>query len=626
MHDSLGPADPLPADGVTGHRHSAIVSMDAVDYSTRITADGDNTVRTVRRYHTEVIAPGIERYGGSLIGRAGDSWLVEFASADRALRFAQEVQAALGPGAELPLRAGVHFGEVIAGDTTLHGAGIIIAVRLQGLARRGGVTFSAAVRDRLGPDAGFAIREIGPRVVKNIPDPVWVYRLATDAEGADEAAGADAHPIGPAADAPTRDPAHPPAGAGAAPRGPDVARCPAVAVLAFRGPRPGEAATPFCEGLAAGVLDGLTRARWIPVLSHGGPTRPGEADDPREVGRRLGARYVVGGSVRPSERRLEVQAWLVETEGRRLIWSRRYDREPGGLFEPRDELARVIAATVETEFCRAEQARSRAGSVAGLDDWGLVMRGRWHMDRLTREDAPVALDLFERALARDPASLEAYIHLAWWHFWDGWARRGPMESWVEMARFARRAVGLDRQDARAVMLMGIADFMRGEAESGRKLLAHAVRLNPGLGLAHAGLGSTHIIAGDPQAALDPLQVALALGPNDAYAFHTLGEVAVARLMLGHYGQAVAAAEASLQERPGYLYAHVVRVGALARLGRVHEARHALAELLARRPNVSARDVEWLPYNDRRWNRHLLDGLALAGFHVRGTGPETRLRA
>ena len=90
--------------------------------------------------------------------------------------------------------------------------------------------------------------------------------------------------------------------------------------------------------------------------------------------------------------------------------------------------------------------------------------------------------------------------------------------------------------------------------------------------------------------------------------------------------AVAAAEASLQERPGYLYAHVVRVGALARLGRVREARHALAELLARRPHVSARDIEWLPYDDRRWNRHLLDGLALAGFHVHGIGPVPRLRA
>jgi tetratricopeptide (TPR) repeat protein len=308
-----------------------------------------------------------------------------------------------------------------------------------------------------------------------------------------------------------------------------------------------------------------------------------------------------------------VQVRLTEAEEGRLVWSERYDREPHDLFAVRDGIARGIVAAVEPEFSRAEQVRSRTRPLESLDDWELVRRGVWHMNRLTRQDLEVAAELFQRALVRNPSSVEALVHLAWWHFWDVWVRRGPTEGWVEMGRLSRRAMSLDRQDARPLMLTGIAEFMQGETARGRRLLERAIAINPSLAVAHASIGSTHILAGEPELAVEPLQTALRLSPDDFYIFHTLGELATARYMMGDYNLGLRAAEEALRVRFGYIHAHVVRIGCLARAGRILEAGEALRDLTSRHPGFSLADVAWLPFADRHWIDHLAEGLRLAGF-------------
>jgi tetratricopeptide (TPR) repeat protein len=235
------------------------------------------------------------------------------------------------------------------------------------------------------------------------------------------------------------------------------------------------------------------------------------------------------------------------------------------------------------------------------------------MNCLTRRDAAIARELLERALALNPNSVEALIHFAWWHFWDGWTRRGPTEDFVEMARLSRRALQLDPQDARAVLLMGIAEFLQAETERGRRLLMRAIWMNPSLALAHASVGSTYILSGEPERAIEPLQTALRLSPNDFHIFHTLGEVATARYMMGDFSIAASAADESLQTRPGYIHAHVVRIGSLARAGRSPEAERSLADFLSRRPDFTLSRLGWLPFSDRYWVSYLAEGLRLAGY-------------
>ena len=574
-------------------RLSAIVSIDMVGYSMMVATDLSGAVRNVRDINERLVAPEIAHWHGRLIHRAGDSWLVEFAAVADAIQFGLSVQELLGPKVPTPLRMGIHFGEVTADGSTLHGNGINIAVRLQGIARPGGIALSAAVHERLPPNFPCEIREIGPRIVKNIPEAVWVYRVVMrgeeDEPTADRGSAVDlAHQV------------------------PGLTHRPAVAVLPFENALGTQEHEYFSDGLADDIINGLSRVRWLPVIARNSTFAfKGAPIDVREVGRQLGARYVISGSVHVSDRRLQVQVWLNEADERRLVWSERYDREPRDLFAVRDEIALGIVGAIEPEFSRAEQFRSRTRPLESLDGWELVRRGLWHMNRLTREDAATARELFERALVRDPNSVEALVHLSWWHFWDVWVSRGPTEGWIEMGRLARRAMSLDPQDARPVVLTGISEFMQGETKRGRRLLFRAIEMSPSLALAHACVASSHILSGEPELAIKPLRTALRLSPNDFHIFHTLGEMAVARYMMGDYNLAVAAAEESLELRPGYVHAHLARIGSLARAGRAKAARAALRELRARRPEFQLSDIEWLPFVDREWIGYFADGLALA---------------
>jgi TolB-like protein/class 3 adenylate cyclase len=593
-HDELRGRDAPATDFV--ERCSAMVSMDLVGYSTMVSKNLHETARAIKNFNDAVIMPALSDLGGQLISRAGDSWLMEFAQPSDAVRFARLIQALTAQDTSLSLRTGIHFGKIIDDGSTVHGDAITIAVRLQSIAQAGGITISAEVFQQLPEELRHSIREIGPRLVKNIPEPVWVYRFMAESDG--ESVRPFTTPF-------EVDLSHPV---------PGLEDRPAVAVLPFENAGSDFEHEFFSDGLTEDVINGLSRIRWLPVISRNSTFQyKHNFADIREIGSQLHARYIVGGSVHVSAVRLQVKVWVAEAERRRLLWSERFDREPSDLFAIREDIARGIVSVVEPEFSRAEQFRSRERPLERLNEWELVRRSLWHMNRLTRADALIARELLEKALAGNPDSVEALIHFAWWHFWHGWTRRGPTEDFVEMARLSRRAFQLDCQDARPIMLMGIAEFLQAETERGRRLLLQAIQMNPSLALAHASVGSTYILTGEPELAIEPLQTALRLSPNDFHIFHTLGEVAVARYMMGDFGIAASAAEESLQMRSGYIHAHVVRIGSFARAGRLPEAQRALQEFLHRRPDFRLSRLEWLPFVDRYWISYLAEGLELAGY-------------
>lgn len=583
-------------------RQAAVVSIDTVGYSTLMETDAERTVERLRECHNRLVAPAMGAHGGRLLGRAGDSWLVEFASADVAVQFALDVQRGLRPlnanhepAHQIWLRSGINFGDVIEDGDTFHGTGINIAVRLQSIAKPGGISFSSLVFERLSAEFDCRFREIGPRTVKNIPGPVMVYRVVLEGEE-DESLATPETLVDVSREVP------------------GLENRPAIAVLPFRNIGGDPQQEYFSDGLTDDIINSLAHFRSFPLISRNSTFQLKSTEiDIRRVARQLGARYVVDGSVRRAGDRLRITARVTHAEQGNSVWSERYDGGVEDLFALQDEIALSIAAAIEPELSRQEQFRSRLRAVESLDDWELVRRGLWHLDRLTREDSMIARDLFDRALVRNPDSIEALIHLAWWHFWDVWTRRGPMEGWVEMQRLARRAMALDRGDARPLMIAGTAELMQGDADLGRGMLEGAIRLNPSLARAYSILGTSFVLAGEPETALEPLRNALRLSPNDIWIFHTFGEIAVARYMMGDFVEALQAAGESLRLRPRYLYAMVVRVGSLARLGRMNEARVALKQLLARRPEFVMKDVEWLPFIDRHWIGYLAEGLVLAGY-------------
>jgi len=580
-------------------RTGTIVCMDMVGYSALMASDEARTVAALHKFHNQIIERGLVHRNGRLSGRAGDSWLIEFPLAEPALRFSLETLNELkdlqhkDPTlAGMQVRIGINCGDYVEDDGILHGNSVNVAARLQAIARPGGISVSAELRDTVGEKVPCQFLEIGPRSVKNIPNPVYVYRVLTDSSREPEARESLidlAQPV------------------------PGLANRPAIAVLPFRNIGSDPEQEYFSDGLTEDIINGLARFRWFPVIARSSTFQFKDSPlDVREIGRRLGARYVVEGSVRRVGNRLRATAHLSIADQGVAIWHERYDRELTDLFVVQDQIAQSLIATLEPELSRAEDQRSRSRSFEQLGDWELVRRGMWHQNRLTREDAAIARNLFDQALARNPDSVEAMVQLSWWHFWDVWAQRGPMEGWVEMERLARLAMAQDPKDARGHCLAGIAEVMQGDSERGRELLNQAITLNPSLGRAYAHIGTSYILVGEPEMALEPIDTALRLSPNDEHIFHALGEKAVALYMMADFEQSIAAAEASLQHRSGYSYAHIIKIGGLARLGRAEEAREALGVFLTRRPQFQVNEIEWLPFTDRHWIKYFIEGLRLAG--------------
>jgi tetratricopeptide (TPR) repeat protein len=354
--------------------------------------------------------------------------------------------------------------------------------------------------------------------------------------------------------------------------------------------------------------------RWLPVIARNSSFvfrgRPMSVVD---MGRLLGARYLLQGSVRVAGDALRVNAALIDAETERNIWSVRYNEKIGNIFEVQDSIVEHIISALNLQINLAEEYRSRTASPQRLDVWGIVHRAMWHQYKLTREDAAKARELLDEALARDPSSLEALVQKSWWYFWDVWTQRGAKVGLIEMEKLARRARLLDSLDARPHMLIGIALLMMREPVRGRAPLLEAIRLNPSLYLAHGSLGTTYILSGDPQLAIDPLLTAMRLNPHDLYMFHAMGELAICQYMLGHWSEALDWCERALDLRPGYWYPRAVRVATLARAGELKAADVALQELRSRHREFSINQVNWIPFVDRKWNEYLKQGLELAGY-------------
>jgi len=396
---------------------------------------------------------------------------------------------------------------------------------------------------------------------------------------------------------------------------PGFAGRPAIAVLPFRN-QTGEPDNDYlAEGLSEDVIDRLSRLRWLPVIARSSSfSFSGDVIDHHVVGQRLGAKYLLEGRLRSSGQGYVLAVDLIDASVRQVLWSHRLE-SASVLSEPaRSQLTAELVGVLGVNIDHAEQASARAKSPQDLSINELIWRGRWHFNRLTREDAEKARTLFAEALAREPNSSEALVQVTWAMERSLWAQRGSPAQIREMRALAQKVISLDSDDARGYMLAGIAELWLRRPLRAKGLLSHAIHLNPSLTTAHANLGSTYNLSGEPEAALGPLTTALRLSPNDQEVFFLLGEIAMAHSLLGHWAQAIDFAEQSLVRRNAYWYAHVLKINALARSGDVPAAREALDDLMAVRPGFSESYIDWLPFSDPARAAHFKDGLALAASH------------
>jgi len=392
----------------------------------------------------------------------------------------------------------------------------------------------------------------------------------------------------------------------------DFAGRPALAVLPFRNLTDDPGAPYIAEGLSEDLIDRLSRLRWLPVIARSSSFSLAEGQTGLVAVRdRLGAKYVLEGRLRGARGEAWLSASLSDAESGHVIWSQRFQLPEQRAGPEMEAFVAELVGVLDSRIDHAEQERARVLAPSDHDVSQLIWRGRWHLNRFTRDDAEAARRLFEEALALDPSSPEALIQATFARAWHLWAVRGTEAEVQEMRRLAQRAIIADCEDSRGYMLAGVAEMWLRRPERASALLRQSISLNPSLAMAHAQLGGCHNLMGDPQAAVTCLAVARRLSPNDMHLFYLLGELAMAHWIEGRQAEAIALADEAIVRRPAYWYAHLVKINALVDAGYEAPARSAYREMLAAKPRFEPGYMAWIPFVDAAWNARLAEGLRRA---------------
>jgi len=585
----------------------AILAADVAGYSRLMEVDEQTTVnkldtsRAVFRDHTAA-------HGGRIVDTAGDSVLAVFPSATGAVQAALAIQEELGKrNSALPdeqrmhFRVGVNLGDVIEKDDgSVYGSGVNVAARLESLAPPGGIMISEDVHRQVTGKVNRGFEDAGEHEVKNIAKPVRAFRVMSEASTATT----------PSAEKPLALPDKP-----------------SIAVLPFDNLGANADQDYFADGIAEDLITALSRIRWMFVTARNSTfAYKGQIPDVRQVGKELGVRYVLEGSVRKGDKRVRINAQLIDASTGNHIWAERYDRELADLFDLQDEITETLVAALQAEVGEFERERAHRKPPENLDAWESYQRGMWHLWRLNSDDLTEARRLFQRAAEQDPNFAQPVAALGYTLFLQillSYAKV-PLETLEQALHFATRAIALDDKEAMAHFALGRVQTLRGEYDAAIAELRTAIDLNPSLALAHYGLALTLMLAGKPGDAIPEYDTAMRLSPRDPLIWAFFSSRGWARLSLRDYEAAVEDAQRAIRHPTVQFNVYAVLASALAHLGRREEAKVALDKLLEINPDFSPYVflTAFSPLNPgalRPLHKTWIDGLRKAGLDVPDEG-------
>jgi adenylate cyclase len=543
---------------------AAILASDVVGYSRLAGADEDRTLARLRALRSDLIDPTVEVHHGRIVKRTGDGALVEFRSVVDAVRCAIEVQnamvernAGLPPDRRIEFRIGIHLGDVVEeSDGDLMGDGVNIAARLEGIAKAGSICLSEDAYRQVRSRLDLSVSDLGHTELKNIAEPVRVYSLAVGLP-------AEAKP---APSAPAVTPEAP------APRLalPDK---PSMAVLAFQNMSGDPEQEYFADGIVEDIITGLSRIKWLFVIARNSSfAYKGKAVDIKQVGRELGVRYVLEGSVRKSGNRLRITGQLVEAETGAHLWADKFDGALEDVFELQDKITDAVVGIIEPNVRRAEIERARRKHPESLGAYDLYLRALPHFQSVMPEDANVGMAFLQKALELDPTYAAAHAFMAWGM--EIRVFRGGFNE-VDAAagvRHARAAVAHGGDDTTALSIAAVTLLHLGHdfaAASGA--VTRALALNPSCAAAFYWGAHINGFSGDPVIAEDYALRALRLSPFDQFSFESYVALGSARLRQQRYDEAAEFFAKSIQANPRFSTLHVFATAALAMAGRLDEA-------------------------------------------------------
>jgi TolB-like protein/class 3 adenylate cyclase/Tfp pilus assembly protein PilF len=578
-------------------RLAAVLAADVAGYSRIMGADEEGTLKVLKAHRKEVVDPAIAAHKGRIVKTTGDGMLVEFASVVDAVTCAVVVQAKMAERNEatqpkISFRIGINIGDIIIDEDDIFGDGVNVAARVEGECEPGGVYLSGSAFDQVRSKTGFAFDALGEKSLKNIDLPVRLYAVN--------------HPGVAAAKLLSE----------VATKPPSLPDKPSIAVLPFQNMSGDPQQEYFADGMAEDIITALSQFGELFVIARNSTfTYKGKAIDIRQVGRELGVRYVLEGSVRKAGNQVRITGQLVDASSGAHLWADHFDGSLQDIFNLQDQVTARVANAIAPKIEEVEINRAAHKPTENLDAYDYFLRGLAEYYKYRADTTEEALRHLNEAIRLDPDFALAFALAAACYFErrvQGAMADVPKEI-AEATRLARRAAELGKNDATALCYAGLAlAYVAGDIDAGAHLIDRALLLNPNSAAALHCRSWIKGWIGEPDQAIDDALQAIRLSPFDPRLARVLGSLAYAHFFAGRYGEASTWAEKSLQNQINPVALRVL-AASTALAGKFEEARAAILRLRHLDPALHVSHIKKLiPIRRSDDLARLEEGLRLAG--------------
>ena len=573
-------------------RLAAVLISDVVGYTKLMEDDAEGTVTAWTAARDDIIEPAISDSNGRIVKFTGDGFLSEFGTVQAALESAIAMQSRL-KSLPIKFRMAVNLGDIIDDGKDIHGEGVNIAARMEGLCEPGGICLSGDVHNQVKNRISVEYQDLGLHEVKNVTDPVKVFAIKPN----------DLPEYVDATELSTREK-------------------PSIAVLPFDNMSNDPEQDYFSDGITEDIITELSHLRWLDVIARNSSfSYKGQSPDIRQVSSELGARYVLEGSVRKAAGRIRLNAQLLEGSSGAHIWADRYDRELDDIFEIQDELTFSVLGAIEPNLRLAEIDRAKRAHPSNLDAHDLYLQALPHLYAFNPNDNLEALRLLNEALELEPNYPEALAFTAWSYeqrFTQAWelASDDDLEAGV---RFAHRAIETSSEDPVVLACSGFVLVMSNrDVGFGTLILKRAIENNPNIGFVSMLCGTGLLYSGENnQKAKECLTAAMKFSPKDPMAFGTMANLGAVYLELGDLENAEKFCKKSVEIFPSWAPSIYYLIAVLIQMDKSEEAQKNCELLLKVDPHFS---IEKFNTAFRISNASLKDKIA---FGLKGVGiPES----
>jgi adenylate cyclase len=579
----------------TNRRLAAVLAADVVGYSLMMGADESGTLAALKHHRETIFDPAVTQHKGRVVKLIGDGTLVEFASIVDAVKCAlaiqRSVKAQAQSSSDIVLRIGINLGDVIVDGDDIYGDGVNVAARLEALAEPGGVCISSVVNESVGNRIDVVFKDSGEVAVKNIVRQIRVWKWHPDNEPV---------LVQPIAKPPRAESLEP--------------EPPSIAVLPFNNMSGDPEQEYFSDGITEDIITDLSKIAGLLVIARNSSfAYKGKSVDIRAVGRELGVRSVLEGSIRRAGNRVRITAQLINAANGGHLWAERYDRDLTDIFAVQDEVTRSIVGALKVKLTASEAAHIADTPTKSIDAHDLFLRARELLfgRKKDRDMFDQVGALLTRAIELDPNYAEPYAALGMAHcldFQNTWT--GAPDALDVAAHFAMQGIKHGPSNAYAHYAMAVVALWKRDLERAKRETDIALSLNPNFALACGTRGLTEVYLGNPLAAVPFIEQAMRFDPAFRQQYlHFLGS---AYLVAGKYEAAAASFRERIRLVPDTDLSRSLLASTLGHLGEINEARRVWAELKQVKPGYSlAGHLARLPFSNPADADRIRDGLVKA---------------